>query len=155
MIFDALKEQKHELPTQLLLIPAVVRLSPEDAAVLEENGMLLTELGFEIEPYGEREYIVRGVPAEMNLADVSGVIEEICEKLRGSREISPTETRDEILHTVACKAAIKAGWDTQRAEEARIAEAVLSGDIRYCPHGRPVSAVVTRRDLDKLFKRIV
>ena len=155
MIFDALKEQKQELPTQLLLIPAVVRLSPEDAAVLEENGMLLTELGFEIEPYGEKEYIVRGVPAEMNLSDVSGTVEEICEKLRNCRDIDPTAARDEILHTVACKAAIKAGWDTQRAEEEKIAEAVLSGEIRYCPHGRPVSTVVTHRDLDKLFKRIV
>ena len=149
------KEQKQELPTQLLLIPAVVRLSPEDAAVLEENGMLLTELGFEIEPYGEKEYIVRGVPAEMNLSDVSGTVEEICEKLRNCRDIDPTAARDEILHTVACKAAIKAGWDTQRAEEEKIAEAVLSGEIRYCPHGRPVSTVVTHRDLDKLFKRIV
>ena len=155
MIFDALKTQEHELPTQLLLIPAVIRLAPEDAAVLEENGTLLTELGFEIEPYGEKEYVVRGVPAEMNIADIAGAVEEICENRRNSRDIEPAEVRDEILHTVACKAAIKAGWDTQRAEEEKIAEAVLSGEIRYCPHGRPVSAVMTRRDLDKLFKRIV
>jgi DNA mismatch repair protein MutL len=63
--------------------------------------------------------------------------------------------RDEVLHTVACKAAIKAGWDTQKEEEEKIAEAVLSGEIRYCPHGRPVSTVMTHQDLDKLFKRIV
>ena len=155
MIFDKLKKQERELTAQLLLMPAVVRLSPEDTAILEENGALLTELGFEIEPYGEREYIVRGVPAEMNLSDVAGAIEEICEKLKNGGNVDPTAARDEILHTVACKAAIKAGWDTQRSEEEKIAEAVLSGEIRYCPHGRPVSAVVTRRDLDKLFKRIV
>ena len=155
MIFDRLKKQERELTAQLLLMPAVVRLSPEDSAVLEENGALLTELGFEIEPYGEREYIVRGVPAEMNLSDVAGAIEEICEKLKNGGNVDPAAARDEVLHTVACKAAIKAGWDTQRSEEEKIAEAVLSGEIRYCPHGRPVSAVVTRRDLDKLFKRIV
>ena len=155
MIFDALKTQKHELPTQLLLIPAVVRLSPEDAAVLEENGTLLTELGFEIEPYGEREYVVRGVPADMNIADIAGAVEEICENLRNSRDVDSAAMRDEVLHTVACKAAIKAGWDTQKEEEEKIAEAVLSGEIRYCPHGRPVSTVMTHQDLDKLFKRIV
>ena len=91
----------------------------------------------------------------MNLSDVAGAVEEICEKLKNGGNIDPAAARDEILHTVACKAAIKAGWDTQRSEEEKIAEAVLSGEIRYCPHGRPVSAVVTRRDLDKLFKRIV
>ncbi len=155
MIFDMLKTQEHELPTQLLLIPAVIRLSPEDAAALEENGTLLTELGFEIEPYGEREYVVRGVPAEMNIADISGAVEEICENLRNNRDVDPAAMRDEVLHTVACKAAIKAGWDTSVAEEEKIAEAVLSGKIRYCPHGRPVSAVITHQDLDKLFKRIV
>ena len=155
MIFDALKTQEHELPTQLLLIPAVVRLSPEDTAVLEENGALLTELGFEIEPYGEREYVVRGVPAEMNIADIAGAVEEICENLRNNRDVDPAAVRDEVLHTVACKAAIKAGWDTQKEEEEKIAEAVLSGEIRYCPHGRPVSAVMTHQDLDKLFKRII
>ena len=155
MIFDMLKTQEHELPTQLLLIPAVIRLSPEDSAALEENGALLTDLGFEIEPYGEREYVVRGVPAEMNIADIAGAVEEICENLRNNRDIDPAARRDEILHTVACKAAIKAGWDTSAAEEEKIAEAVLSGEIRYCPHGRPVSAVMTHQDLDKLFKRIV
>ena len=63
--------------------------------------------------------------------------------------------RDEILHTVACKAAIKAGWDTDVKELETLVDAVLSGQIKYCPHGRPISVTVTRRDLDKLFKRIV
>ena len=68
---------------------------------------------------------------------------------------TPAAARDEILHTVACKAAIKAGWDTDIKELERLVEAVLSGEIRYCPHGRPISVAVTRRDLDKLFRRIV
>ena len=56
---------------------------------------------------------------------------------------------------MACKAAIKAGWDTDEKELARIADAVLSGVVKYCPHGRPVSAVITKKELDKMFKRIV
>ena len=67
----------------------------------------------------------------------------------------PKSARDELLHTVACKAAIKAGWNTGAAELERIAGEVLSGRIKYCPHGRPVSAAVTRKELDKLFLRIV
>ena len=91
----------------------------------------------------------------MNIADIAGAVEEICENLRNNRDIDPAAVRDEVLHTVACKAAIKAGWNTQEAEEKKIAEAVLSGEIRYCPHGRPVSTTMTHQDLDKLFKRIV
>ncbi len=155
MIFDRLKAAGREISSQMLLIPAIVRLSLEDAELLEKNGTLLTDLGFEIEPYGEKEYIIRGVPADMNITDIPAAIEEICEKLKSCKDVDPASVQDDILHTVACKAAIKAGWDTQRPELEKIASAVLSGEIRYCPHGRPVSAVVTRKDLDKLFKRIV
>ena len=56
---------------------------------------------------------------------------------------------------MACKAAIKAGWDTEPLELQRVVDAVLSGAVKYCPHGRPVSAALSRKDLDKLFKRIV
>ena len=59
------------------------------------------------------------------------------------------------MHTVACKAAIKAGWDNDLRELERIVQAVLSGQVKYCPHGRPVSVTLTRKDLDKQFKRIV
>ena len=75
--------------------------------------------------------------------------------LHGGKAPDPDSARDEILHTVACKAAIKAGWDTDVKELEMLVDAVLSGQIKYCPHGRPISVTVTRRDLDKLFKRIV
>lgn len=155
MNFDRLKAQGHSIMAQNLLMPVTMRLSGEDCELLEQNGELLTELGFEIEPYGETEYIVRAVPADMASADVTAAVEEICEKLRGGRGLDPQSVRDEVLHTVACKAAIKAGWNTEKEELETIAKEVLSGRIKYCPHGRPVSMVVTRKDLDKLFKRIV
>ncbi|MBQ8074659.1 MAG: DNA mismatch repair endonuclease MutL [Oscillospiraceae bacterium] len=155
MIFDRLKAAGRSVSSQMLLMPAIVRLSLEDMELLERNAALLSDLGFELEPYGEKEIIVRGVPAEMPASDVSSSIEEICEKLRSSKTPDPSSVHDEILHTVACKAAIKAGWDTQRPELEKIVSAVLSGAVLYCPHGRPVSSVLTRKDLDKLFKRIV
>lgn len=155
MIFDRLKAAGRSISSQMLLLPAIVHLSLEDMDLLENYGELLSELGFEIESYGEKEVIVRGVPAEMPVSDVASSIEEICEKLRSSKTPDPASVHDEILHTVACKAAIKAGWDTQRPELEKIASAVLSGEVLYCPHGRPVSSVLTRKDLDKLFKRIL
>ena len=155
ILFDRLRENPSEITSQLLLSPVTLRLSGEDAEALSDNGELLTALGFEIEPYGESEFIVRGLPADMNPSDVAPAIEEICEKLRSGKAVDVNEKRDEVLHTVACKAAIKAGWDTHPLELQKLVDAVLSGQVKYCPHGRPVSVTVTRRDLDKLFKRIV
>ena len=155
MIFDRLKSQDRAIMAQTLLESVTLRLTEEDKELLEANAELLNELGFEIEPFGESDYILRAVPADMESSDAAAAVEEILEKLRGGKAPDPKSARDEILHTVACKAAIKAGWDTDRVELQRIVDAVLSGQVKYCPHGRPVSVTVTRRDLDKLFKRIV
>ena len=155
MIFDRLKAQDRKIMAQTLLESVTLRLSGEDRELLEQNAALLTELGFEIESFGEDDYILRSVPADMNPGDARAALEEILEKLKSGKAPDPAAARDEILHTVACKAAIKAGYSTDREELVRIAEAVLSGKVKYCPHGRPVSAVLTRRELDKLFKRIV
>ena len=140
---------------QSLLSPVTIRPDGADAELLEQNGELLTELGFEIEPFGQDDFIVRAVPADMDAGDVPAAIEEICEKLRRGKGPDPREARDEILHTVACKAAIKAGWDNDLKELERIVQAVLSGQVKYCPHGRPVSVTLTRKELGKQFKRIV
>ena len=155
MNFDRLKAQERSISAQTLLAPVPLRLSEEDAELLEQNSALLEELGFEIEPFGEGDYVIRAVPADMDAAEALPAVEEIFEKLRSGKAPDAQSARDEILHTVACKAAIKAGWDTGEAEMRRIAEAVLSGQVKYCPHGRPVSVLLTRRDLDKMFKRIV
>ncbi|MBR7075145.1 MAG: DNA mismatch repair endonuclease MutL [Oscillospiraceae bacterium] len=155
MIFDRLKMQDRSIMAQTLLEGVTLRLDGEERELLEQNGELLSELGFEIEQYGEDDFILRTVPADMNPSDARAAVEEIFEKLRGGKAPDPKSARDEILHTVACKAAIKAGYITDRQELDRIVRAVLSGAVKYCPHGRPVSAVLGRRDLDKLFKRIV
>lgn len=155
MIFDRLKAQKREIVAQQLLSPLPLRLTGEQAELIEQNGETLSELGFEIEPYGKRAYILRAVPCDIDALDAPAAVEELCEKLAAGRTLDPAAARDELLHTVACKAAIKAGWDTDRRELERLVDAVLSGQVKYCPHGRPVSFVMTRRELDKQFKRIV
>ena len=155
MIFDRLKAQDRHVMAQTLLESVTLRLTDAERELIEENAALLEELGFELEPFGDEDYILRAVPADMESADARAAVEEILEKLRGGQSPDPKSARDEILHTVACKAAVKAGLDTDTLELRRVAEAVLSGQVRYCPHGRPVSASLSRKDLDKLFKRIV
>ena len=155
IIFDKLKALGQEIMSQTLITPVTVHPDGDSGELIEANGELLTELGFEIEPYGQSDFVVRAVPYDMAAEDVVPAVEEICEKLKKGRGADPAGARDEILHTVACKAAIKAGWDTDPRELEKLVEKVLSGEVKYCPHGRPVSQRVTRRELDKLFKRIV
>ena len=155
MNFDRLRAQERHIMAQSLLVPVTLRPAADDAELIERSGALLAELGFEIEPYGERDYVVRAAPAGLDAGDVPAALEEICEKLRRGKSLGEREVWDEILHTVACKAAIKAGWDTEPEELERLTEEVLSGRVKYCPHGRPVAVTLSRRDLDKMFKRIV
>ena len=100
MIFDRLKQQKRQIMSQGLLCPVTLRVSGEDGELLEKNGALLSELGFELEPFGENEYILRAVPADMLPEDAKAAVEEICEKLRRGKAPDPAAARDEILHTV-------------------------------------------------------
>lgn len=155
MIFDRLKAQGLELMSQSLLIPITMKLHAEEIELIEQNSDLLSGLGFEIEPYGEDSVILRGVPTETDAADAPAMVEEVCEKIKKGSSLSKSDAMDEILHTVACKAAIKAGWNTAEAELNDIVKEVVSGRIKYCPHGRPVSITLTKKQLDKEFSRIV
>lgn len=155
MIFDRLKSQGQTLMSQQLLEPVPLRLSGEELELLEQNGEALSALGFEIEPFGSDTVILRGLPADTDAGDARAMVEEILELLKTGAPLSETGGADEILHTIACKAAIKAGWNTQRAELEALVKEVVAGRIKYCPHGRPVSATLTRKQLDKEFSRIV
>ena len=152
MNFDRLKAMGHEVMSQSLLIPETWRPSREEREALEENAAVLEQLGFRVEPFGEDDLIVRAVPEGMDPAQTVPALEEIAGKLsRGGGDLA----RDEILQTISCKAAIKAGWDTDPAEMQVLVDKVISGEIKYCPHGRPVAVVLTRKELDRQFKRIV
>lgn len=96
-----------------------------------------------------------GTHMTLDAADALPALEEICAQLRHGAQMDAQSVRDEVLKTVACKAAIKAGWQTEPEELLRLADAVCAGEVKYCPHGRPVAVTLTRRELDKLFKRIV
>ena len=155
MNFDRLRQNAQPVPAQQLLAPMTLPLTAEDADLLESFGELFADFGFELEPFGENTVILRAVPSGIFPEDAVPAVEEILQLLREGGKPDPASARDALLHTVACKAAIKAGWDTSPSELERITAEVLSGRVKYCPHGRPVSVTVTRRELDKLFLRIV
>lgn len=153
--FDRLRQSPADIPSQALLEPLPFTPDASDADVLQQYGDVLAELGFTLEPFGRNDYILRGVPAQLDAADALPALEEICTQLRHGAQMDAQSVRDEVLKTVACKAAIKAGWQTEPEELLRLADAVCAGEVKYCPHGRPVAVTLTRRELDKLFKRIV
>ena len=151
-IFDRLKARGQTVMSQGLLLPVTWRPDGESRDIAEAHLALLSSLGFELEPYGDEDMILRALPADMDAADGPAALEEICEKLKkGGADLA----RDKILQTVACKAAIKAGKSSDPRELETLAARVIAGELKYCPHGRPVATLITKTELDKRFKRIV
>ena len=152
MQFDRLKAQDRETMVQPLLLPVICSFSPEDTELLLEHAAELDELGFSVEAFGRGRLAVRRLPAHVSQDDAETVLNELSAIFRrGGR---PEDSRtDRILATMACKSAVKAGSVSDPEELALIAERVMSGEIRYCPHGRPVAVEMTRTSLDKSFKR--
>ena len=151
MNFDRLKAAQEPPMRQALLQPVAAELGREDAALLLENLETLEQLGFSCEDFGDGTVLVREVPADIDAADTAATLEELAEKLRTGR--SPAEKREGLLHTMACKAAIKGGWTSDPAELRLLVDKVQSGEVKYCPHGRPVAVKLTRYELEKMFKR--
>ena len=149
--FDRLKAAQTPPMRQTLLTPEAVELGREDAALLLENLPLLEEFGFACEDFGGGTVLVREIPADIAGEDVAATLEEFAEKLRTGRSLE--ERREGLLHTMACKAAIKGGWKSDPAELRVLVEKVRSGEVRYCPHGRPVAVKLTRYELEKMFRR--
>ena len=149
--FDRLKAGLEPPMRQTLLTPAAVDLGREEAALLLENLPLLEDFGFSCEDFGGGSVLVREVPADLDAADVTATLEEIAGKLRQGR--TPAERREGLLHTMACKAAIKGGWKSGPEELRALAAKVQSGEVKYCPHGRPVAVKITKYELEKMFKR--
>ena len=152
MQFDRLKAQDRETMVQPLLLPVICSFSPEDTDLLLEHEADLGELGFSVESFGRGRLAVRQLPSHVRQDDAETVLNELCAVFRrGGR---PEGSRsDRILATMACKSAVKAGSVSDPEELALIAEKVMSGEIRYCPHGRPVAVEFSRTALDKSFKR--
>ena len=154
ILFDKLKENQEAISSQALLTPIPVRLSAEGAAELLANKALLDELGFEIDEFGENTVLLRQIPMDLSPDDAADAAEGLAADLLNGRHDSKDTVRDEVLHTVACKAAIKAGWHTDEAELLALVKQVMAReDLKYCPHGRPICITLSKKQLEKQFKR--
>ena len=152
MNFDRMKASGYDPMAQSLLAPAICRLSAQEREVLLAHGALLEEFGFEVDQLGQ-DLAVRQAPFDVAVEDIPATLEEIAQKLLTTGGADPAAARDELLHTMACKAAIKGGWKTSLQELERVAQAVMEGSVKYCPHGRPVAIELTKKELEKQFKR--
>jgi len=149
--FDRLKAAKVPPMRQTLLAPIAAELGKEDSGLLLENMELLEQFGFSCEDFGDGTILVREVPSDIDAADTVSTLEEFAENLRSGRSLD--EKRENLLHTMACKAAIKGGWVSDRKELEVLVEKVQSGEVRFCPHGRPVAVKLTKYEIEKMFKR--
>ena len=155
ILFEKLKANQESISGQTLLQPVPVRLSPAAAGELLGNTALLEELGFEIEEFGENTVLARQIPMDLSEEAAAEALETLADDLLNGRRESRDTVRDTLLHTVACKAAIKAGWVSDEKELLAIAKAVMEReDLKYCPHGRPICVSLSQKMLEKQFKRI-
>jgi len=153
IIFNKLKNER-KIEVQALLTPVTVMLPKEEYNAVIGNTDLLLESGFEIEDFGNNSVVVRAIPSTLIGEDISNLLSEAAESLINTRTVE-TEREENLFHTVACKAAIKAGNKTSALEMLELAKKVLlSKDVMYCPHGRPVAYEIKKRELEKQFGRI-
>ncbi len=154
ILFEKLKANQEKISAQSLLTPIPVRLSPSACAELLANRQLLDELGFEIDEFGENTVLLRQIPMDLSPDLAAESVETLAADLLSGRRESKDTVRDELLHTVACKAAIKAGWKNDEKELLAVVKEVMSREeLKYCPHGRPICVTLSKKQLEKQFKR--
>ena len=151
--FDRMKANQEPLMCQALLAPLVAEFAAEEYSALTANLELLREFGFECEEFGGGSLILRAIPADIDSGDAIPALEELADKLVTAHTVDPAAARDALLHTMACKAAIKGGWKSDLSELRVLVDKVQSGEVQFCPHGRPVKAKLTKYELEKMFKR--
>ena len=154
ILFEKLRADTEPVMPQLLLTPVLCEPEREEAAVLLENAELLAQYGYEISDYGDGVLAIRQIPTEIAPDDAAQSLTALAAELLTGRHADPTELRDRLLHTIACKAAIKGGWHTDPKEwEAVVHEVLTRNDLKYCPHGRPICLELTASQLERQFKR--
>ncbi len=158
ILFNRLKRQ-HQSGTvqrQVLLTPLTITMPRElyDAAM--KNLDCFDRAGFAVEDFGEGCLRVREVPAVLEDMPAEDLLTELCERLLHRGGMDEEAIYDDLYHSVACKAAIKGNIPSREREQQELLR-LLKEDptVRNCPHGRPVAIVITRRELERMFGRIV
>lgn len=153
MNFDRMKAAGYRPMAQTLLAPVVFTPPPEEGAALLEQLDLLARFGFACEDFGGGALVVREIPDYLEPGQVEPTLCALAGDLLKGAGADPQAARDAVLHTMACKAAIKGGQKNTREELLVVARAVMAGQVKYCPHGRPVAITMTRQQLEHQFRR--
>ena len=155
LLYEKLRRDHAAPNAQMLLQPVNVPLSKDEYDVLMQHKDLLSNAGFECEDFGMGSLLVRSVPLTLGSDDVPGVLTEMAGYLLSHRRQIQTEKQDWLFHNVACRAAIKAGDESDPRElTALCLELYQHPDVRYCPHGRPIFVVLKKREIEKQFGRV-
>lgn len=153
MNFDRMKAAGYQPMAQTLLAPVVFTPPPEEGVALLDNLDLLAQFGFACEEFGGGAFVVREIPDYLEPGQVEAALCELAGELLKGAGADPQAARDAVLHTMACKAAIKGGQKNTREELLVVVREVMAGRVKYCPHGRPVAVTMTRQQLEHQFKR--
>ena len=155
-LYEKLAANYGNVPSQMLLEPAAIDLAAEEKQALLDNIPLLENAGLEIADFGGNTVVLRAVPADVEPQNAELLLVEIANKLLKGGHDALNEHTEWVLHSISCRAAIKAGDKSSPQELLALAEKILSGEVPpFCPHGRPCVLKLTRKELEKQFGRIV
>lgn len=156
--YEELKQAlaKREIYSQILLEPEIINLTGEEMGMYTENKQLVEDLGFETEVFGDNSIIVRSVPGDVGIGEVEPLLIELISQAGTSKKELITEKNQRLLYTIACKSAIKANMSMSVPEmETLVRNVFRLENINTCPHGRPIVVAMTKKEIEKEFKRIV
>ncbi len=153
--FEKLKNGSKSLDMQSLMIPVSVTLTHEEYDALLDNKDICIQLGFGINFATAPRVMLEGIPVLTDEEDPADLLTRLADILAAGKNNKGDELFDELYHSIACKASIKANSFTSKQELERLVEMIEDGDLRYCPHGRPITVKLTKREIEKMFKRIV
>ena len=155
-LYEKLAANYGNVPSQMLLEPAAIDLAAEEKQALLDNIPLLENAGLEIADFGGNTVVLRAVPADVEPQNAESLLVEIANKLLKGGHDALSEHTEWVLHSISCRAAIKAGDKSSPQELLALAEKILSGEVPpFCPHGRPCVLKLTRKELEKQFGRLV
>lgn len=153
--FNKLKNENHNLGSQILIEPVSVTLGKDEYCAVLDNLDLVNSAGFDVEDFGNGSVIVRSCPTDLDGDEIAPLISELAGYLLKTKREIMNEHLEWIYHNVACRSAIKAGDKSSPEELYELVKTVLNDrTVRFCPHGRPVMIEITRNELEKQFGRI-
>jgi len=155
VIYEKLQKQKESVPSQGLLLPVTVELTPVQAETLDTVIEILNGIGFDLEPFGGRTIIVRAIPSLMLRGDVKQIVSDLIDQVADSYgKLDKFRLQDEIMIMTACRSAVQAGDTLTDAEVVNLIKELFKTEQPYlCPHGRPIIIRMNRSELDQKFQR--